>query len=142
MHGDVVRLPLGHLLCPDRRERAVLENREVRKEIELLEDHADVAPHLVDAYEVLRQLDAVHDDSAALVRLEPVDAADERGLAGTRRPADDDTLAAFDAQCDVAQDVEITEPLVDALHVYLKHRLTLVRRARARAAGCTARRRS
>ena len=81
-----------------------------------------VAPHLVDAYEVLRQLDAVHDDSAALVRLEPVDAADERGLAGTRRPANDDALAALDAERDVAQDVEITEPLVDALHVYLKHR--------------------
>jgi hypothetical protein len=37
------------------------------KEIELLKDHADVAPHVVDPREVVRQLDAVHDDSTALV---------------------------------------------------------------------------
>ncbi len=61
------------------------------------------------------------------MRLEPVDAADQRGLAGSRRPADDDALAAFDAERDVAQDVEIAEPLVDALHVDVKHGSTLVR---------------
>jgi hypothetical protein len=45
---------LDIFFCPDRRERAVLEDSEVRKEIELLKDHADVAPYLVDACEVVR----------------------------------------------------------------------------------------
>ena len=55
----------------------------MRKEIELLKDHADVAPHVVDLSEVARQLDAVDDDPAALMGFEPVEAADERGLAGS-----------------------------------------------------------
>ena len=37
----------------------------MRKEIELLEDHADVAAHLVDLLEIAGQLDAVDDDAAA-----------------------------------------------------------------------------
>ena len=98
----------------------------MRKEIELLEDHADVAAHLVDLLQVARQLDAVDDDAALLVLLQPVDAADERRLAGARRPADHDPLAARHPQVDVAQDVELAEPFVDALHVDVKHRLDLV----------------
>ena len=59
-----------------------------------LEHHADLAAHLVDALDVRRQFDAVDHDRAALVLLEPVDAADQRRLAGARRAADDDPLAA------------------------------------------------
>ena len=55
----------------------------MRKEIELLKDHADVAPHLVDLSDVAGQLDAVDDDPAALMGFEPVDAADQRRFAGT-----------------------------------------------------------
>ena len=46
--------------------------------------------------EVVGELDAVDDDLALLVLLQPVDAADHGRLAGARGPADDDALAAPD----------------------------------------------
>ena len=87
-------LLLRHLAHPDRRQRAVLEDGQVREQVEVLEHHADLAPDLVDALEVVGELDAVDDDAALLVLLQPVDAADQRRLAGARRAADDDALAA------------------------------------------------
>ena len=71
----------------------VLEHREVREQVELLEHHADVAAHRVDRLHVVGELDAVDDEVARLMLLEPVDAADQRGLARARRAADDDALA-------------------------------------------------
>src|SRR6185312_847917 len=68
--------------------------------------------NLVDLLQVVGQLDAVDDDAAGLVLLEPVDAADHGGLARARGPGDDDALAAVDAQVDVAQHVKIAVPLV------------------------------
>ena len=60
----------------------------------MLEHHADLAADLVDLLEVVGQLDAVDDDAALLMLLEPVDAADHGRFAGAGRPADDDALAA------------------------------------------------
>jgi len=85
----------------------------VREEIELLEDHADLAADLLDRLHVVGELHAVHHDAAFLVLLEPVDAADEGGLAGARGPADHDALARSDREVDVAQHVEVVPvPLV------------------------------
>ena len=86
----------------------------MRKQVELLEHHADFAAHLVDLLEVLGQFHAVDDDAAALPVLEPVDAAQQRRLAAARRAADHDALAAHDLQVDVAQHVKAAEPLVQA----------------------------
>src|SRR5208337_477439 len=83
-----------------------------------LEDHADLAPHLVDALDVRRQLHAVDHDRAALMLLEAVDAPDQRRLAGPRRTADDDSLSATDRQIDVAQRVKVSVPLMDGDKVY------------------------
>jgi hypothetical protein len=94
VHRDLLGLALGHLAHPDRRQRAVLQDRQMREQVEVLEHHADLAADLVDALEVVGQLDAVDDDLALLVLLEPVDAADQRRLARARRPADHDALAA------------------------------------------------
>ena len=69
------------------------EHREVREEVERLEDHPDLAPDGGDVAHVVGELDAVDDDLAALVLLEPVDGADERRLAGAGRAEDDDHLA-------------------------------------------------
>src|SRR5690606_21031352 len=55
------------------------------------------------------------DDAPLLVLLEPVDAADQGALAGARGPDDHDDLALVHRHVDVAQDVEVTEPLVEAL---------------------------
>ena len=63
LHRDLFRLLLRHLLHPDRRERAVLQDGEVREQVEVLEHHADLAADLVDALEVVGELDAVDDDA-------------------------------------------------------------------------------
>ena len=84
VHGDLLGLLLRHLAHPDRRERAVFEDRQVREEVEVLEHHADLAAHLVDLLQVVGELDAVDDDLALLVLLQPVDAADHRRLARAR----------------------------------------------------------
>src|SRR5690242_19479452 len=103
MHGDVLGLLLRHLAYPDGRQREVLEDGEMRKQVEVLEDHADLAAYLVDLLQVVGEFDAVDDDAAGLVLLETVDAADHGGLARARGPGDDDALTAVDAQVDVAQ---------------------------------------
>jgi hypothetical protein len=54
----------------------------MREEVEVLEHHAHLAAHLVDALEVSRQFRPVDDDLAFLVLFQPVDAADQRRLAG------------------------------------------------------------
>ena len=86
----------------------------MRKQIELLKHHADVAAHRDDLLGILGQLDAVDDDAAALPVLQPVDAAEQRRLAAAGRAADDDALAARDLQIDVAQHVEFAVPFVQA----------------------------
>src|SRR5438552_9498152 len=84
----------------------------MREQVEMLEYHADFAAHLIDALQVAGELDAIDDDLSGLMLLEPVDAADERRLAGPRRAADDDPLTAIYGEIDIAQDVELAIPLV------------------------------
>jgi hypothetical protein len=84
----------------------------VRKQVELLKHHADLAAHLVDLLEILGQLHAIDDDAAALPVLDAVDAAKQRRFAAARRSANDDALAAHDLEIDIAQHVELAEPLV------------------------------
>ena len=82
------------------------------EEIEVLEDHADLAPHLGDILDVAGQLDAVDHNVAALMFLQTVDAADQGRFARSRRAADHDALTLVDRQIDVLQHVELAEPLV------------------------------
>ncbi len=86
----------------------------MREQVEVLEHHADVAANLVDLLKIVREFLAIDDDLAALVFFQPIDAADQRRLAGTGRTADDDPLAAHDLEVDVAQNVEVAIPLVHA----------------------------
>ena len=80
----------------DRGERAVLQDRQVRKQIELLKHHPDVAADRKDALGVLGQIVAVDDDAPLLPVFEPVDAAKQRGLAAAGRAADNDAFTATD----------------------------------------------
>src|SRR5262249_30265559 len=89
------------------------EHAQVRKQVELLEHHADLAADLVDRPEILGELRAVDDDAAALPVLDAVDAAQQRRLAAARGAADDDALSAHDLEVDVAQHVEGAEPFVE-----------------------------
>ena len=86
----------------------------MREQVEVLEHHADLAAHLVDLLQIVGEFLAVDDDLALLVLLQPVDAADHRRLAGARRTADDDALAAHDLEVDVLQHMEVAVPFVHA----------------------------
>jgi hypothetical protein len=86
MHRRFLGLLLGDLAHPDRGERAVLEDRQMREQVEVLEHHPDLGAHLVDVLQVRGQFGAVDDDLAGLVFLQPVDAADQRGLARPEGP--------------------------------------------------------
>jgi hypothetical protein len=64
-----------------------------------------------------RRTRSIDENCAALVFLQRVDAADHRGFAGAGRSANDDAFAAFDLQADVAQHMEVAEPLVHGPHL-------------------------
>src|SRR6266571_4748408 len=80
--------------------------------------HSARAADLVDLLEIVGELDAIDHDAALLVLLEPIDAADHGGFAGSGRPANDDALAALYPEVYVAQNVEVAVPLVhcDDIH--------------------------
>jgi hypothetical protein len=67
----------------------------MRVELEALEDHADFFPKLVKIDLGVVQRGAVHNDFTLLVRLQSVDAAQQRAFAGTAGAADDHGLAHF-----------------------------------------------
>ena len=101
----------------------------MREQVELLEHHADIAAHRVDFAAAGGQLDAIHDDAAVLHGLEPIDAADQRGLARARWPAQDDAFPAPDPEVDRLEGVEGAVVFVHAFHqdgglLGLRHRLT------------------
>ena len=86
LHADCLRV------CPRRSLRTRIgasvmfcERGQVREQVERLEDHPDLAADGGDVADVVRQLDAVDDDLAALVLLEAVDGPDEGRLAGAGR---------------------------------------------------------
>src|SRR5712692_1222849 len=114
MPGDVLGLLLGHLAHPNGSERAVLEHRQMREQVELLKHHPDLATHFVDLLDIGTELHAIDDDAAALPVLDAIDAAKQRRLAAAGWAADDDALSAHDLELDVAQHVERSEPFVEA----------------------------
>src|SRR3546814_17538261 len=78
VHRDILGLLLRRLAHPDRGQGAVLEHCQMRKEVEVLEHHADLAADLRDVLHVVRQLDFVDDDLALLVLLQPVRSEERR----------------------------------------------------------------
>ena len=98
-----------------RRQADILQGGEVREQVERLEHHPDFAAHRINVVHVVGELDPVHDDAAALVTLQPVDASDHRGLPRSRWPGDDHHLPRPDLYGDPAQDVQLAEPLMDIL---------------------------
>src|SRR5688572_11263820 len=135
VHRHLFRFLLRHLAYPDRRQGQVLDDGQVREQVEVLEHHPDFAAHLVDLLQVMRQLGAVDYDLAALVLLQAVDAADHGRLAGTGRAAHHDALALVDRQVYVLEDMKLAEPLVDRAHFDHDFRADLHPGGRA-AVGC------
>jgi hypothetical protein len=113
--GLGVRVGLLQATDLDRSERDVLQDRLVREEVEGLEHHADLGAQPGERLALLGQRLAVEGDRALVDGLEPVDRAAQRRLAGARRTDHDDDLTAVHGEVDVAEDVELAEPLVDAV---------------------------
>src|SRR5262249_7832117 len=96
----------------DRRQRAVLQDGQMGKQVEMLEDHSDLAANLVNLFQIRGQFNAIDNDPPGLMLFQTIDASDHRRLAGSRRPANDDALFAHDFEVDIGQDGEIAIPLV------------------------------
>ena len=76
--GGLVALEHFHL-----RQRQVVDDRQVREQLEVLEHHADLGTQLRQVGFLVVDRRAVHQDVALLDRLEAVDGFDQGGLAGT-----------------------------------------------------------
>ncbi len=102
------------------RQGHVLEHGHVREEVERLEHDPDPPPQRVDVDVAGGDLRAADPDPPGLDRLEQVDAAQKRRLAGARRTDQADDLVLADVEVDPAQHLELAERLVHALDP--KHR--------------------
>ena len=85
----------------------------MRKEVELLEDHAELGARASELLALLRQRLALNEDLARIDGLEAVDSAAQRRLAGSGRADDDEDLSPIDLKVDVLQDVQGAVVLVD-----------------------------
>ena len=74
----------------------IVQRGQVRKQVELLEDHADALAHLVLVDLGRRDLLLFQPDAAAVGRAEQVDAAQERALARAAGADQHDYLARVD----------------------------------------------
>ena len=101
-----------------RRQRHILQDGPVREEVEMLEDHAHLPAQLVDVDLFLRDIDAVEQDRSARRRLQQVQAAQERALAGAGGADGRDDIALPDIDGDAVQraDGVLFEILAEILH--------------------------
>jgi len=131
VHGLFFRFLLGNLSHPYRAEGQVVQDCQVRKQIEVLEYHAHFCTDLLDVFDIVGQLDAVDDNLPALVFFQAIDASDHGGFPGARRSADDDPLLFGHGQINALEHVKISVPfvhsndfdhgLVGGLHYVLIH---------------------
>ena len=114
--GDLGRLGPAAAADLALRQRDVLEDRQVREEVELLEHHPHLGPYVVEVRADVGQGEAVHDDLALGGDLQQVDAAQHRGLSRPAGTDDDDHLALGDVEVDGAHGVDrLVERLGDTL---------------------------
>ena len=108
---------------PSRRQSAVLEDRQMRIEIEVLKHHADVLADSIDAAPVVRgELDPVDDDPALLMLLEVVDGSGSWSTFPIRTDRRQLPLTLFHRQVNIVQHMYRAEPFVDVteLDAYIR----------------------
>ena len=98
-----------------RRERDVAQHGHVREEVERLEHDPDPPPHPVDVDATSGDLLAADDDPARVDGLEEIDASEQRRFARSRSPDQANDLVLANFHVNPAQDVVVSEGLVDAL---------------------------
>ena len=85
------------------------------KQLEVLEHHADPLPHLDEARPGVAEVDPLEDDPAAVHRLQPVRAAEERRLAGAAGTDQADDLAPVHLEADTPEGLEAPVALLHIL---------------------------
>jgi len=86
------------------------------KQVEILEDHADLTADSVDTAHAGMHPRAVDHDIALLMFLELVEATNQRRFSGARRTTDDYPLAPRYREINVSQRLEATKELVHVAH--------------------------
>jgi hypothetical protein len=96
------------------RQRDVVEHRQVRIQVEVLENKPHLGAQGIEVGFGINDIVAVYPQFARGDRFELVDAADQGGFAGARRTAHHHHFALRHRQVDIAQDVKVlVVPLVD-----------------------------
>ena len=95
----------------------ILQYRHVREEIEPLEYHADFLADIVDTLGIIHT-DAIDDDFSCRRLFQIIDAAENRALAGSGRPDDDDNFLILDCQIDSFQDFMGPKAFFQAFNFY------------------------
>ena len=67
VHGRFFGLLLGDFSDPDGTQSQIVKDRQVRKKIKVLEDHAHFGTNFFDIFEVIGQLDSVDNNLALLM---------------------------------------------------------------------------
>lgn len=110
-HRLLLRLCLGNLLLQRRRKRYILEHRHIRKDIEMLEHHADALAVFADGQLLRGDILALEEDLPLVGRLQQVQAPQERRLAAAAGADDGDDLAPADPGGDALEHLELSEAL-------------------------------
>ena len=118
---EKLQAPLGRFFAPsiehlDLPERQVVNDLQVREELEVLEHHADARAELGQIGLGIADRHAVDGNHPLLEGLERVNAFDECRLARPRRHAHDDHLALLDLGRAVGQHLELAIPLGNMVH--------------------------
>ena len=126
-HRQIRGFLLAHAPNLDRCKGHVLKHGQVRVEVELLEDHAHLGAQGVHVH--FRGVDArpFKEDVPFLDRLQTVQAADERALAGAGGPADDQHLALLDLLRNTFEHMELAIPFMDIPDFDQRHNFILSR---------------
>src|SRR5215212_9686422 len=115
--GPALGLLPGLAADLDRAQGDVVEHALVGEQVELLEDHADVGAEPGQGPALGGQGLALKADGAVVDRLEAVDGPAQGRLARAGGADHDHHLARVDLQVDVLEHVQVTEVLVDVLHL-------------------------
>ena len=111
------RFFLRGLAHPNRRKRAVFKHCHVREKIKRLKNHAYFAPNIIDSLEVVRKLNAFDDQLPLLVNFKSIDTTQQGRFARTRRPANNQSLAARNGQVNILQGMKFAVPFIEVANI-------------------------
>src|SRR5690606_31939879 len=101
----------------DLRQGAILKHGQMRKQVEVLKDHAGFTPNGIKILHTIAKFDTAYAYLAAIMRLQPVKTSDQCRFARTRWPANHDPLSRVDAEPDILQRVIVAIKLVHPLYL-------------------------